>query len=334
MTLVAGFAVSVVLSLYTTPIARKAALFFGIVDKPDDKLKKHSEPTPYLGGISIFASVLIAASAFLVFDKMILGIMLAASIIIIVGILDDLQALKPSVKLAGQIFAALTVVKSGIMIEVVTLPWWLNFPLTVFWLLTCMNAFNIIDILDGLCSSAAFFASLLIAYFAFAEADYQVASLSLMLSGALLGFLRYNKPKASIFLGDAGSMLIGLLLGALSMSVGYSQRFNTGVLAPLFIMSVPLFDTGYVILIRLAKRKPFYLGSGDHFALRLRKKGFSDKKILFFVFFASLLSGIVSFFLVYNSSVISLPSAGIFVLTGVVFGIILLDKKTRNAEKS
>lgn len=324
ITLAASFLVSVFLCLYTTPVARRAALYFGIVDKPDEKLKKHGIPTPYLGGISIFASILISASAFLFFDNMVLGLLLAASIIVIVGILDDLQALKPSVKLAGQIFAALTVVKSGIMIEVVSLPWWINFPLTVFWLLTCMNAFNIIDILDGMCSLAAFFAALLIAFFAFAESDYQVASLALILCGTLLGFLRYNKPKAVIFLGDAGSMLIGLIIGALSMKVSYSYNYSTGIFTPLFILFVPLFDLAYVVLIRIAKKKPFYLGSPDHFALRMRKKGFSDVKILVFISFAGILTAAVSLCLVFVSPPVSITAALIFIFLSVVFGVYLL----------
>ncbi|MBN1149875.1 undecaprenyl/decaprenyl-phosphate alpha-N-acetylglucosaminyl 1-phosphate transferase [candidate division WOR-3 bacterium] len=324
LSLVGAFVVSALLCLYTTPLARKAALFFGIVDIPDDKLKKHDSPTPYLGGIALFVSVLITASSFLFFDNVVLGILLSSSIIIIVGILDDLQALKPSVKLAGQIFAALTVIKSGVMIDVVNLPWWVNFPLTVFWLLTCMNAFNIIDILDGMCSLSAFFSAVLIAFFAFAESDYQIATLSIILCGSLLGFLRYNKPKATIFLGDSGSMLIGLLVGALSMRVGYSHSYSTGIFAPLFILFVPLYDLVYVVLIRIAKKKPFYLGSPDHFALRLRKKGFSDRKILYVISVFALLSGFVSFSLVYIALPLSFVIAGIFVLLSSFFGIILL----------
>ncbi len=286
--------ISFVISLYSTPIARKAAIYFNILDCPDGKLKTQKEPVPYLGGIPIFVSIMIAVSAVLKFDTDILGILLAGSILLIIGILDDLQALTPTVKLAGQLFAAVTIVKSDIMIKFVSFPWWINFPLTILWLVSIINAMNIIDVMDGLCTISAIFSSIFISIFAFIAGQNTVGVLSLSLTGALIGFFIYNKPKAKIYLGDAGSMLIGLFLAAMSMKVSYSYKSTLGIFVPIFILAVPIFDMAFVVIIRIINKKPFYLGSPDHFALRLRKRGLSVKSILVLVSLVSIFLGLLA----------------------------------------
>lgn len=322
--------ISFIISLYSTPMARKAALFFKILDKPDNKLKIHKEATPYLGGVAIYSAILISLASVMQFETKVLGILLAGSIILLVGILDDLQALTPIVKLMGQLFSAAVIIKSGIMIEVVIIPWWLNYPLTIFWLLTTMNAINIIDIMDGLCTITAIFASILIAIFAIISENYIIAVFSLSLFGALLGFLKYNKPRAKIYLGDAGSMLIGLLLGTLCMSISYPASTDLGVLIPLLILGIPLFDISFVVMIRIYKKIPFFLGSPDHFAIRLKKKGYSEYKILLVVILISLILMITSISLVFLSLFYSILVLILLLLAAVFFAIYLLRMKKRN----
>jgi len=325
--------ISFIISLYATPIARKAALYFNILDKPDNKLKTHKKATPYLGGVAIYSALLISIASVMQFETKVLGILLAGSIILIVGILDDLQALTPIVKLMGQLFSAAVIIKSGIMIEVVALPWWINYPLTILWLLTIMNAINIIDIMDGLCTTTALFASILIALFAFLSKNFIIAIFSLTLVGSLLGFLKYNKPRAKIYLGDSGSMLIGLLLGTLCMSISYPAKTNLGVLIPLLILGIPLFDIVFVVLIRIFKRIPFYLGSSDHFAIRLKKKGYSEHKILLLVILISLFLMITSFSLLFLSKYYSILVLILVLVSAVIFAVYLLIMKKRNIHR-
>jgi UDP-GlcNAc:undecaprenyl-phosphate GlcNAc-1-phosphate transferase len=151
---------------------------------------------------------------------------------------------------------------------------------SVFWLVAVTNAFNIIDVHDGLCAGVGAVATTFFGAFALLQGDPMVAVICAALLGSLLGFLRYNFPPATIYLGDTGSMLIGLLLGALAMVGQYSTSNSLAPLfAPLAVLSVPLFDIGFVVVARLRHRLPVYHGSPDHFAVRLRHAGVSARRI-------------------------------------------------------
>ena len=150
--------------------------------------------------------------------------------------------------------------------------------MTVVWMLAVINAFNIIDIMDGLSAGTAMIASLVLFVSAVITSHYMMAVMSLALAGALLGFLRYNFQPATIYLGDAGSMFIGLMLGTLAMIGVYTEHNQAGYLAPLVILGVPLYDTMLVMYLRWRKGMSVIQGSPDHFALRLRKSGLSTRQ--------------------------------------------------------
>jgi len=151
------FLLSLGLAWWATPHARNAALRYNIVDAPDGRLKDHSQPTPYLGGIVIYISFLLTLSCTFGFNEKILGITLAGSVLVIIGLFDDMQAVTPGVKFLGQLIAILVLIKSGIRIELIALPEWLNIPLTVLWIAGVINAINILDIMDGLATGVAFY---------------------------------------------------------------------------------------------------------------------------------------------------------------------------------
>ncbi|MCX5900205.1 MAG: MraY family glycosyltransferase, partial [Proteobacteria bacterium] len=165
--------------------------------------------------------------------------------------------------------------KSGITIDLIFFPKWLDIALSFIWILTTINAFNIIDIMDGLCPAVACIASAVLFIVALINRQTMMAILAVSLGGALIGFLRYNMRPARIYLGDAGSMLLGITLGALAMMGRYSDRNPVGYFAPLLILGVPLFDTAYVMVLRWRQGIPVIQGSPDHFALRVRRAGFS-----------------------------------------------------------
>src|SRR4030043_1968621 len=154
------FSLSLILSLYLTPVMRRAALQFGIVDRPDGRLKKHKKPMPYLGGIAIYLSFLLALAFSFEFNQEVLGLLLAGTIVVLLGLIDDLGFLKPWVKFTGQMIAVLVLVRSGIFIKLVFLPTYVSIPVTFLWLIGITNAFNIIDVMDGLSTGVAFFACL------------------------------------------------------------------------------------------------------------------------------------------------------------------------------
>jgi UDP-GlcNAc:undecaprenyl-phosphate GlcNAc-1-phosphate transferase len=266
-----AFVTALVVSLRATPVVARAATSFGIVDRPDGVLKKHREPVPYLGGLAIYGAFLVALAVSLRFESEVLGILLAGALVVILGLIDDLGALGPWTKLAGQGLAIAVLLKSGVFIKLVFLPPWIQYPLTVFWLLAVTNAFNLIDIMDGLSAGVAFVASALLFVVACGAGRQTVATLLAALAGALLGFLRYNFAPAKIYMGDTGSLFIGLMLGALAMNNSYTVQNRVAALAPAVILGVPLFDTAFVMYVRWRRGLPVMRGSPDHFALRLRK---------------------------------------------------------------
>jgi UDP-GlcNAc:undecaprenyl-phosphate GlcNAc-1-phosphate transferase len=258
-------------ALWLTPRVRDAALRFGIVDRPDGRLKTHGEPVAYLGGLAVYLSFLLALSLTMGFEKEVLGFLLAGSIMVLVGLVDDLGSLGPWQKLAGQGVAVLVLVKSGITIQLTFVPVWLAVPLSVLWLLAATNAFNLIDIMDGLSAGTALVAAL--ALLVVADDNGRVASATMLaaLAGSCLGFLRYNFEPARIYLGDAGSNFLGLMLGAMAMNNAYTGINPLAAIAPALILGVPLFDMLFVMYIRRRRGLPVMLGSPDHVALRLRR---------------------------------------------------------------
>jgi UDP-GlcNAc:undecaprenyl-phosphate GlcNAc-1-phosphate transferase len=259
------------LALWLTPRMRDAAIRFGIVDKPDGRLKRQAKPVPYLGGLAIYLAFLIALALTFEFSDQVLGMLLAGAIVVILGLLDDLGQLGPWTKIFGQLVTIWVLIKSGIFIQLTFIPPEVAFPLTVLWLLATINAFNLLDIMDGLSAGTAILASLTLMVIADLDGGIATATMLAALAGACIGFLRFNRYPAQIYMGDTGSMFLGLLLGALAISNSYTMHNRLGALAPVLILGVPLFDTLFVMYIRWRRGLPVMLGSPDHVALRLRK---------------------------------------------------------------
>lgn len=260
------------LAAWLTPRMRQAALRFGIVDRPDGKLKLQREPVPYLGGLAIYLAFLLALTTpFVSFRREVLGVLLAGSIVLILGLIDDLGQLGPWTKLAGQLVAVWVLIKAGIHIQLVLLPTPVAIAVSALWMLAITNAFNLIDVMDGLSAGTGTIAALILLVAADLDGATTTATLLAGLAGACLGFLRYNVTPARIYLGDAGSLFLGLVLGALAMDNAYTHRSLVGALAPPLILGVPLFDMLFVMYVRWRRGLPVMLGSPDHFALRLRK---------------------------------------------------------------
>ena len=273
-----AFSLAFFLSLYLTPLVKKAALQFGIVDRPDGNLKQHGVPVAYLGGLAVYLSFLMSLALTFDFDQEVLGLLLAGTIVVILGLIDDFGVLSPWVKLFGQSIAIFVLIRSGIYIKLEFLPWYVAFPLSFLWLIGITNAFNIIDVMDGLSSGVAFFCSLILFVVGVWSGRIIIAIMAISLAGSLLGFLRYNFEPAKIYLGDTGSMFIGMMMGALAMIGNYTSKNILGCLAPVIILGIPIFDTLFVMYIRWRRGMHIIAGSPDHFALRLRKWRLSTKQ--------------------------------------------------------
>lgn len=267
-----SFVLSFLLTLYGTPLAQKAAFRYGILDHPDGRLKRHAQPVPYMGGVIVYFAFISPISLVFDFNERLLVILFASSILLLVGLLDDLKALTPAIKFLFQLVASYILLKSGILIDLVFFPKWMDIALSLLWILTVINAFNIIDIMDGLAASIGALSSLTLLAVSLLTGDFLVSILAASLAAALLAFLRFNWEPARIYLGDAGSMVLGLIIGSLALMVSYTRHNSLAFVAGLFVVGVPLFDLAYVIVLRLGKGKSPFLGSPDHIALRLRRK--------------------------------------------------------------
>ncbi|MDH3629030.1 MAG: undecaprenyl/decaprenyl-phosphate alpha-N-acetylglucosaminyl 1-phosphate transferase [Acidobacteriota bacterium] len=277
-TYVLTFGIATAVSLLMTPRIREAAIRFGIVDHPDGKLKTHREPVAYLGGLAISLSCFVALAITVPFNHQVLGILLAGAIVVVLGMLDDLGGLGPWAKLAGQLVAVTVLIKAGLFIQLTFVPVPLAIALTVWWLLAVTNAFNLIDIMDGLSAGTAATAAIVLGIVAEMNQGIAAATILAAIAGACIGFLRYNFQPAKIYMGDTGSMFLGISLGALAMDNAYTARNDIAAIAPALILGVPLFDMVFVMYVRWRRGLPVMIGSPDHVALRLRKWKLSTRQ--------------------------------------------------------
>ena len=287
--LILGFLLAFGLATVGTPMAREAARRFGVVDRPDNHLKRHGEPVAYLGGLAVFMAFLLALGMIFQFDRELLAMLLASTITATLGLIDDFGVLTPKAKVVGQMVAVFVLIKAGVVLELAFLPWWARYALTIVWLVGLSNAFNLVDIMDGLASGLALIAASFLLVVALLNGRAVVAAFTVALIGALLGFLRYNFFPASIYLGDCGSLFIGFTLGALAMVMDYTAVNPLGFVAPLLFLAVPIVDTAYVTVLRLRSGRKIWYGSPDHHPLRLRRRlGGSTPKTVVWIYVVAL----------------------------------------------
>lgn len=275
-----------------------------IFDRPLSEVKTHKQPVPYLGGAAIAGGLTVSlfAARFLTsFPTGTLhalrGIISGSVIIFLLGLVDDLSphGIGYKKKFLVQFAAALCLILFDIRIKFVT-PSWLAYLLTAIWIVGVTNAINIVDIMDGLASGLGMIASLGFLFISLPSEEIYVNFTAAALAGALLGFLPFNLSKRwKIFMGDTGSLLTGFVLAALSLGTSYSRINNLGVFAPILILALPIYDTFLVIYLRFTKGLSPFLGSRDHFALRLEAYGFFREEILVMCYAASLLLTFVAY---------------------------------------
>ena len=207
-------------------------------------------------------------------------ILLGALGMVALGVWDDRHELRPAAKFAGQLLIALSVAAAGVRITLFVHSALFSYFITVLWILTVTNAFNFMDNMNGLCAGIGVIAASYFAVIAASAGQYLVTLIALMGAGALLGFLPYNFPRASAFLGDAGSQLVGYLLAVMAIVPHFYSRRNAAsslaVLKPLLVLAVPLIDLVWVVVIRWKSGKPFYIGDTNHLSHRLVRGGWSQ----------------------------------------------------------
>ena len=337
------FGGSFVLSLILTPVVRKAAIASGQVAVPKDD-RWHKKPTALLGGVSIFAAMWIAwilaarLTNWTTHGHPYLPMMLCASAVFALGLADDIFAMDPQHKLAGQI-----IITAVLMFLGFRLGWsdskTLNLFLSILWVVGITNAFNLLDNMDGLATGVAFIggAFLFLWHFLGPYAIFLEGPLLLLAAaylGALLGFLVYNFHPASIFMGDAGSLFIGFVLACLTMTRSPHQVHGTGfvnvlsVMAiPIFIVFIPILDTGFVSFMRKLFRRPISQGGRDHSSHRMVAIGLSEKRAVLVLYGFAVVSGFIALAIRYVSVWSSLALTAFYLLFVLFFWIYLAKVK-------
>lgn len=269
-----------------TPPTAAFARLVGAVDRPSER-GLGAGGIPRLGGLAMLAGVLVASLLALApFSAEMSAVVQAAIVITCVGALDDRFDLVPGVKLLGQIAAAVIAVRGGIVVDNITIPLgigavnfgWGAAPLTVFGLVAVMNIVNFSDGIDGLAAGITAIAAIAFTVVAFDLGRVEGATLSAITAGAALGFLAFNFHPASVYMGDAGANLLGLLLGCAAVMGAVKTQAVFALGFPFLILAVPVLDTAFVVLKRLKYHQPVYSADREHFHHRLDRVGFSTRR--------------------------------------------------------
>jgi len=307
-----------VVSLFSLPGWRTWCVRTGLVDDPGRR-KIHHQPVPLAGGLAVFTGLLVplAMSALLLalhpfpiteaaamahgFERRggQLGVVLGGALgMVLLGWLDDKYELPPAVKFGGQVLVALGVAFAGIRITLFVPSLVFSMAVTVLWIVTVTNAFNFMDNMNGLCAGLGAIGSFFFAVKAAVAGQYLVTATGLLTFGALLGFLPSNFPRASVFLGDAGSHLVGFLLSVLAILPHFYSKDHPvalAVLNPLLILAVVLGDMAWVVVLRWRLGKPVYVGDNNHLSHRLVRRGLSQTRAVLVIWLLATLTGTLAF---------------------------------------
>jgi UDP-GlcNAc:undecaprenyl-phosphate/decaprenyl-phosphate GlcNAc-1-phosphate transferase len=320
------------ISLVLTPICRDVFRSYGVVDEPDHARKIHRYPIPRVGGLAIAIAYLAAyllvrpeeGSPLAQQLSLVWKLLPGGALVLAIGLLDDLFNLRAWQKLIGQLGAAGLACWGGVRIVYIahtfTDAWW-TVPLTILWLLACMNAFNLVDGLDGLAAGVGLFATLTVFTAAIMQHNMVLAVATLPLAGSLLGFLCYNFNPATIFLGDSGALLIGYLLGCYAVIWENKSATLLGMTAPLMALSIPLLDVTLAIVRRFLRRQSIFAADRGHIHHQLLDRGLTPRRVVLVLYG---LCGLAAAFSLLQGVVHSFSGAllllfGVFVLLGIQY---------------
>ena len=335
--------VCAILLAYTlTPIVRVLAFKLGAIDIPRDNRRMHKKPIPRIGGLAIFFSFFITSLLFCNIDHQLMTVLGGSMLMVLLGVLDDIYALNPWLKLIWQLGVATATVLSGIKIDqiniggsYVELGIW-SIPITVLWIAGLTNAINIIDGLDGLSCGVSTISSVSIFFVIVIQGgDYTSALITLILIGSCLGFLPFNKNPAKIFMGDTGALFLGYTLSVISVEGMFKSHALISLIVPLIIFALPLADTAFAIIRRLLAGKSPFSADRGHLHHKLVDMGFTQKESVKILYSICGILGLVAVFMcdkmfseniIFKSVIVALIALSIFFM----YIIILKNPSSRS----
>ena len=332
--------VAAAVSFLSTPLVKNLAVKIGAVDVPKDDRRMHKTPIPRLGGLAIFFAFMLSVLLFVEIDQQLRGILLGSVIIVILGVLDDIYTLKAVPKFLVQIFAAVVVVLHGCTIQFLSNPnvfsastyvnlGWIQYPLTVIWIVAITNAVNFIDGLDGLAVGVSAISTASQLVIALLVAEGNIAVILAALLGACLGFIPYNLNPAKIFMGDTGSTFLGFIMACLSILGLFKLYAVISFAVPFLILGVPIFDICFAVTHRLAKGQNPMQPDRGHIHHRIIDMGFTQKQSVAITYMLTAILGLCAVVLTTSGEMRALVLIGSILLVGGI-GVTMIFGKHRH----
>ena len=323
------FVIALTFSILATPLARRVALWAGVISVPRSR-DVHRAPVPMLGGAAIYAAFVVGMLLFgdRSYVRELISIFVGATLISLFGLADDRWGLPASVKMLGQALAGVVLILGGIQVYLFHVPV-LDWALTLVWVVGITNALNFLDNMDGLSGGIATIAAAFFLLLASMNEPRQflVGAMAAALIGACVGFLRYNLNPATIFMGDTGALFIGLVLAAL----GVKLRFPANVpwvtwMVPVCVLGLPIFDTTLVFVSRLRRRvNPFTTAGKDHLSHRLEALGLTKREAVLTCYLLAGACGLIGTYLTQARPSEAYVVAGVLALAGFA-GVVWLER--------
>lgn len=328
ISVILAMGVAMLISYLATPFVKKLAIKIHAVDVPKDARRMHDHPIPLMGGLAIFIGCIVSLLLFADIDRALRGILLGATIIVGVGIVDDIHPLGAGIKLLFQILSALIAVWHGVVIQFVANPFmfldkqFLDFgiwaiPITVIWIVAVTNAMNLIDGLDGLADGVSTISALSMLFICILMGNLEIAIIPAALAGACLGFIPYNKNPAKIFMGDTGSTFLGFMLATVSVIGLFKFYAIISFLIPFLILGFPIFDTVSAFTRRILKGQNPMKADRSHTHHKLIDMGMNQKQAVVTLYHASAALGIFAVMVVSKGHVKAILAVVALIATGI-----------------
>ena len=282
-------------ALCLTPLTRQIAMRLGVTAAPN-KRNIHSRHVPLMGGAAIYLAFVFSVLLFSPPDHLVeLGAIVAgATMLALIGYLDDRRHLSPRIRLLVMTVAAAVAVLSGVQIRIFSTPY-IDIPLTLFWIVALINAVNWIDNMDGLAAGTAAITSGFFLLLALSQSQILVSMLAAAIFGSAFGFLIYNFNPSSTFMGDMGAYTLGFVLAILAIKLKFAaQPLNATWMVPVFALALPILDINLAIFTRLIERRPLMLAAKDHVSHRLLRLGLTQRQTLALLYLFCIAYGFVA----------------------------------------
>ena len=335
------FFLAALVAAAATPLAVWVAPKIGVMDVPKDNRRIHSKPMPRFGGVAIYLGMMVSLAVFTIHARGVTAIMLGCTLMYFLGLADDIKNLKPSIKFIGQAAIATIVFFLGVRITFVRITLIelffgsdpimfggiIDYVVTVLWLVAITNSVNLIDGLDGLAAGISAISALCIAYVAYIH-GYVVPTMVMMaIAGSAMGFLPFNFHPAKIFMGDAGSQLLGFAIAAFSLTGTVKSATIMVVLMPALVLGLPIFDTIMAIIRRTSRHQSIGTADKEHLHHRIMKAGFGQRRAVLLMYSVS---GVMGTMAVLYSRGLYVECVGLLAVVAMIIGVILTDTGKNN----